>query len=49
MRTMIYTDDAIRQGIEQGPTLWHMVTENLMLERQQVVAYTALIRKVIRG
>lgn len=31
---------------EQGPTLWDMVTENLMLERQQVAAYTALIRKI---
>jgi bacterioferritin len=31
---------------EQGPTLSHMVTEDLMLERQQIVAYTALIRKI---
>jgi bacterioferritin len=30
----------------QGPTLSHMVIENLMLERQQVAAYTALIREV---
>jgi bacterioferritin len=30
----------------QGPTLTQMVIENLMLERQQVAAYTALIREV---
>jgi bacterioferritin len=31
---------------EQGPTLNDMVVENLMLERQQVAAYTALIREI---
>jgi bacterioferritin len=31
---------------EQGSTLRDMVIENLMLERQQVAAYTALIREI---
>lgn len=31
---------------KQGPTLTQMVIENLMLERQQVAAYTALTREV---
>ena len=31
---------------EQGATLWDMVIENLMTERQQIVAYTTLIRKL---
>jgi bacterioferritin len=31
---------------EQGPTLIDMVAENLMLERQQIAAYTALIREL---
>lgn len=31
---------------EQGPTLRDMVIENLMLERQQVAAYTALVREL---
>jgi bacterioferritin len=31
---------------EQGPTLGDMVVENLLLERRQVAAYTALIREV---
>jgi bacterioferritin len=31
---------------QQGATLSQMVSENLMLERQQVAAYTALIREV---
>jgi bacterioferritin len=31
---------------EQGPTLTDMVVENLLLERRQVAAYTALIRQV---
>jgi bacterioferritin len=31
---------------EQGPTLMDMVAENLMLERQQIAAYTALVREV---
>jgi bacterioferritin len=31
---------------EQGPTLREMIIENLMLERQQVVAYTTLIREI---
>jgi bacterioferritin len=31
---------------EQGPTLTDMVIENLLLERRQVAAYTALIREV---
>jgi bacterioferritin len=29
---------------EQGPTLREMIVENLMLERQQVAAYTTLVR-----
>ncbi len=31
---------------EQGPMLADMVVENLLLERRQVAAYTALIREV---
>ena len=31
---------------EQGPTLREMIIENLMLERQQVVAYSTLIRDI---
>jgi bacterioferritin len=31
---------------EQGPTLADMVIENLLLERRQVAAYTALIREI---
>jgi len=31
---------------EQGPTLREMIIENLMLERQQVAAYTTLIREL---
>jgi bacterioferritin len=31
---------------EQGATLTDMVIENLLIERQQVVAYTALIREI---
>lgn len=31
---------------EQGPTLTDMVIENLLLERRQVVEYTALIREI---
>jgi bacterioferritin len=31
---------------EQGATLAEMVTEDLMLERQQIEAYTALIREI---
>src|SRR3989440_10493532 len=31
---------------EQGPTLREMIIENLMLERQQVAAYTILIREI---
>jgi bacterioferritin len=31
---------------EQGPTLGDMVVENLLLERRQVAAYTALIREI---
>lgn len=34
---------------EQGATLTEMVIENLLIERQQVVAYTALIREVGDG
>jgi bacterioferritin len=34
---------------EQGATLTDMVIENLLIERQQVVAYTALIRKIGDG
>ena len=29
---------------EQGPTLHEMIIENLMLERQQVAAYTTCVR-----
>jgi bacterioferritin len=31
---------------EQCPTLREMIIENLMLERQQVAAYTTLIREI---
>ena len=31
---------------EQGATLWDMVIENLLTERQQIVAYTTLIREL---
>ena len=31
---------------EQGPTLREMILENLMLERQQVAAYTTLVREL---
>ena len=31
---------------EQGPTLMDMVVEDLMLERQQVAAYTSLAREI---
>jgi bacterioferritin len=31
---------------EQGPTLREMIVENLILERQQVVAYTMLVREL---
>ena len=31
---------------EQGPTLREMIIENLMLERQQVAAYTTLVREI---
>ena len=31
---------------EQGPTLTDMVIENLLLERRQIAAYTALIREM---
>jgi bacterioferritin len=31
---------------EQGPTLREMIIENLMLERQQVAAYTTLMREI---
>jgi bacterioferritin len=31
---------------EQGPTLSDMVSENLLLERRQIEAYTALIREI---
>lgn len=31
---------------EQGPTLTAMVAENLLLERQQIAAYTILIRDI---
>lgn len=34
---------------EQGPTLTDMVIENLMTERQQIAAYTALIRELGDG
>jgi len=34
---------------EQGPTLREMIIENLMLERQQVAAYTTLIRELGEG
>jgi bacterioferritin len=40
--------EAAEAGVhpQQGPTLSQMVIENLMLERQQVAAYTALIREI---
>jgi bacterioferritin len=31
---------------EQGPTLMDMVVEDLLLERQQVAAYTGLVREI---
>jgi bacterioferritin len=31
---------------EQGPTLTDMTIENLMLERQQIIEYSALIRQI---
>src|SRR4249919_694658 len=31
---------------EQGPTLREMIVENLLLERQQVAAYTTLVREI---
>ena len=34
---------------EQGPTLREMIIENLMLERQQVAAYTTLVRELGDG
>jgi bacterioferritin len=39
---------AAEEGVraEQGATLTEMVVENLMLERRQVAAYTALIREI---
>ena len=39
---------AAEEGVrpEQGATLTEMIMENLMLERQQVTAYTALIREI---
>jgi len=39
---------AAEEGVrpEQGATLTEMVIENLMLERQQVAGYTALIREI---
>src|SRR5215475_8166772 len=39
---------AAEEGVrpEQGATLTEMVMENLMLERQQITAYTALIREL---
>src|SRR5262245_52538265 len=39
---------AAEEGVRptQGTTLADMVTENLMLERQQVAAYTALVRQI---
>jgi bacterioferritin len=39
---------AAEEGIQpqQGATLTEMVVENLLLERQQIAAYTALIRQI---
>jgi bacterioferritin len=39
---------AAEEGVraEQGATLSDMVVENLMLERRQIAAYTALIREI---
>ena len=44
-------DKAAEEGVrtEQGATLTDMVVENLMLERRQVAAYTALIREIGDG
>jgi bacterioferritin len=43
--------DAAKEHVEpeQGPTLRDMVVENLMLERQQVAAYSELIREIGDG
>ena len=45
---MEIASEAAEAGVhpQQGPTLSQMVIENLMLERQQVAAYTALIREI---
>jgi bacterioferritin len=42
---------AAKAGVtpEQGATLTDMVTEDLMLERQQIEVYTALIREIGDG
>jgi len=42
---------AAEEGVrpEQGTTLTEMVSENLLLERRQVAAYTALIREIGDG
>lgn len=42
---------AAEEGVrpEQGATLTEMVIENLLLERRQVAAYTALIREIGDG
>lgn len=42
---------AAEEGVrpEQGATLTEMVIENLLLERRQIVAYTALIRDIGDG
>ena len=47
-RPMEIASTAAEAGLhpEQGPTLLDMVAENLMLERQQIAAYSALIREV---
>ena len=47
-RPMEIASTAAQIGVhpEQGPTLLDMVAENLLLERQQIAAYSALVREV---
>jgi bacterioferritin len=47
-RPMEIASSAAQVGVhpEQGPTLLDMVAENLLLERQQIAAYSALVREV---
>lgn len=47
-KPMEIASEAASEGVspEQGPTLTDMVIEDLLLERQQVAAYTALVREI---